>query len=85
MAHTITNPLFQIEEQVPVLVCTRTRLDNSAVFLQRGQVFRKEGEKRRRKTGEWNITILFTFNVQVENQKRRINLKMINKTCNSVY
>jgi hypothetical protein len=35
-----------------VLVCTRTRLDKKSVFLQRGQVFRKEGEKRRRKTGK---------------------------------
>jgi hypothetical protein len=43
---------LEIEEQVPVLVCTRTRLDNTAVFLQRGQTFRKEGEKRRRKTGK---------------------------------
>ena len=37
---------------VPVLVCTRTRLDTKSVFLQRGQVMRKEGEKRRKKTGE---------------------------------
>ena len=27
-------------------------MDNTAVFLQRGQTFRKEGEKRRRKTGD---------------------------------
>jgi len=42
---------FEIEEMVPVLVCTRTRLDTKSVFLQRGQVMRKEGEKRRKKTG----------------------------------
>lgn len=47
----IFDDCFEIEEQVPVLVCTRTRLDKKSVFLQRGQVFRKEGEKRRRKTG----------------------------------
>ena len=50
---------LQIEEQVPVLVCTRTRLDNTAVFLQRGQTFRKEGEKRRRKTGAPTLGTLF--------------------------
>ena len=43
---------------VPVLVCTRTRLDTKSVFLQRGQVMRKEGEKRRKKTGQTFIQSL---------------------------
>ena len=34
-----------------VVVCTRTRLDETAIFLQRGPVKRRQGEKRRRKTG----------------------------------
>ena len=42
---------LQIEEQVRVVVCTRTRLDETAIFLQRGPVKRRQGEKRRRKTG----------------------------------
>ena len=40
---------------MPVLVCTRTRLDNTSVFRQRGQTFRKVGEKRREKTGATDI------------------------------
>ena len=48
---------------VPVLVCTRTRLDTKSVFLQRGQVMRKEGEKRRKKTGPRFLLLnLFTQN-----------------------
>ena len=47
---------------VPVLVCTRTRLDTKSVFLQRGQVMRKEGEKRRKKTGQ--IFLLLTLFIQ---------------------
>ena len=48
---------------VPVLVCTRTRLDTKSVFLQRGQVMRKEGEKRRKKTGETisNLWLIFSL------------------------
>ena len=48
---------------VPVLVCTRTRLDTKSVFLQRGQVMRKEGEKRRKKTGpRFLLSTLFIQN-----------------------
>ena len=36
---TNTN-IFQIEEQVPVLLCQRTRLDDKSIFLQRGQVIK---------------------------------------------
>ena len=32
-------------------MCTRTRLDETAIFLQRGPVKRREGEKRRKKVG----------------------------------
>ena len=35
-----------------VVVCTRTRLDETAIFLQRGPVKRREGEKRRVKIGK---------------------------------
>ena len=34
-----------------MVVCTRTRLDETAIFLQRGPVKRRQGEKRRKKTG----------------------------------
>ena len=45
-----------------MLLCQRTRLDDKSIFLQRGQVFRKEGEKRRRKTGSLEeIRFFFTF------------------------
>lgn len=47
-----THPQFQIEEQVRVVVCTRTRLDETAIFLQRGPVKRREGERRRIKIGK---------------------------------
>jgi len=43
---------FLIEEQVRVVVCTRTRLDETAIFLQRGPVKRREGERRRIKIGK---------------------------------
>ena len=53
-SQTKTGPLLsQIEEQIPVNVCTRQILDDKREVLQeRGPVFRKEGEKRRRKIGE---------------------------------
>ena len=53
-SQTKTGPLLsQIEEQIPVNVCTRQILDDKReVLLERGPVFRKEGEKRRRKIGE---------------------------------
>lgn len=35
-----------------VVVCTRTRLDETAIFLQRGPVKRREGEKKRVKIGK---------------------------------
>ena len=42
---------MQIIEKVPVELCKRKRLDEETVFLERGKVFRKEGEKRRKKIG----------------------------------
>lgn len=42
---------LQIIEKVPVELCKRKRLDEETVFLERGKVFRKEGEKRRKKIG----------------------------------
>ena len=37
-ANSTSKSFFQIEEQVPVLLCQRTRLDDKSIFLQRGQV-----------------------------------------------
>ena len=57
---------------VPVLVCTRTRLDTKSVFLQRGQVMRKEGEKRRKKTGKTYFhifSVFFTFKPPQEDDR----------------
>ena len=34
-----------------VEVCTRKRVDEESIFLSRGKVSRKEGEKRRKKIG----------------------------------
>merc|ERR1712079_384739 len=42
---------IEIIEKVPVELCKRKRLDEETVFLERGKVFRKEGEKRRKKIG----------------------------------
>ena len=44
--------ILQIEEKVPLELCKRKRLDEESIFLTRGQVFRKEGEVRRRKIGK---------------------------------
>ena len=33
-------------------LCSRKRVDEESFFLERGKVFRKEGEKRRRKVGK---------------------------------
>ena len=35
-------------------LCKRKRVDEESIFLTRGQVFRKEGEKRRKKVGTRN-------------------------------
>ena len=32
-------------------LCKRKRVDEESIFLSRGKVFRKEGEKRRKKVG----------------------------------
>ena len=42
---------LQIIERVPVELCKRKRVDEESIFLSRGKVFRKEGEKRRKKVG----------------------------------
>ena len=42
----------QIQEKIPVELCSRKRVDEESFFLERGKVFRKEGEKRRRKVGK---------------------------------
>ena len=44
--------LSQIEERIPVELCTQKRLARESSLHSRGPVFRKEGEKRRRKIGE---------------------------------
>ena len=36
---------------IPVELCKRKRVDEESIFLSRGKVFRKEGEKRRKKVG----------------------------------
>jgi len=41
----------EIEEEIPVQVCTVTKKKSTGIFLQKGQTFRKEGAKSRRKTG----------------------------------
>ena len=52
-SQTKTGPLLsQIEERIPVELCTQKRLARESSLLSRGPVFRKEGEKRRRKIGE---------------------------------
>ena len=40
---------FQVETTIPVQECKRQRFGQETIFLSRGQVIRKEGEKRRRK------------------------------------
>lgn len=42
----------EIQEKIPVELCSRKRVDEESFFLERGKVFRKEGEKRRRKVGK---------------------------------
>ena len=42
----------QIEEKVPIELCTRKRVNEESFFLERGKTFRKEGEKRRKKIGQ---------------------------------
>ena len=36
---------------ISVEICTRKRVDEESIFLSRGKVSRKEGEKRRKKVG----------------------------------
>jgi len=43
---------LEIQEKIPVELCSRKRVDEESFFLERGKVFRKEGEKRRRKVGK---------------------------------
>ena len=42
----------QIEEKIPIELCTRKRVNEESFFLERGKTFRKEGEKRRKKIGK---------------------------------
>ena len=42
----------QIEEKIPIELCTRKRVNEESFFLERGKTFRKEGEKRRKKIGQ---------------------------------
>ena len=42
---------LQIEEKIPIELCTRKRVNEESFFLERGKTFRKEGEKRRKKIG----------------------------------
>ena len=44
----------QIEEKIPIELCTRKRVNEESFFLERGKTFRKEGEKRRKKIGKRN-------------------------------
>ena len=41
----------EVTESIPVEVCKRTRRGELEISLSRGKVFRKEGEKRRKKIG----------------------------------
>ena len=41
----------EVEEKIPVELCTRRRVDETTFALERGKTFRKEGEKRRRRIG----------------------------------
>ena len=41
----------EVTESIPVELCKRKRVDEESIFLSRGKVFRKEGEKRRKKVG----------------------------------
>ena len=38
----------EVERRVPVEICKRRRFDENSIFLSRGRVFRKAGEKRRK-------------------------------------
>ena len=45
----------QVEVRVPVDICKRRRFDEDSIFLNRGRVFRKEGELRRTKLFRRNL------------------------------
>ena len=38
----------EVERRVPVEICKRRRFDENSIFLSRGRIFRKAGEKRRK-------------------------------------
>ena len=44
----VTYDVLQIEEKVPVQVCTTTRKNELDITLKKGDAVRKTGEKRRR-------------------------------------
>ena len=46
----------EVEKRVPVDICKRRRFDEDSIFLSRGKVFRKEGEKRRRTLFRRNLS-----------------------------
>ena len=47
--------MLQIEEKIPIELCTRKRVNEESFFLERGKTFRKEGEKRRKKVGQRGV------------------------------
>ena len=47
----------EVERRVPVDICKRRRFDEDSIFLSRGKVFRKEGEKRRKTLFRRNIAL----------------------------
>ena len=40
--------MIQVERRVPVEICKRRRFDEDSIFLSRGRIFRKAGEKSRK-------------------------------------
>ena len=46
---------MQIFEKIPIELCRRTRRGQETISLEKGKVFRKEGEKRRKKIGNRSL------------------------------
>ena len=53
----------EVERRVPVEICKRRRFDENSIFLSRGRVFRKTGEKRRKTIFRRKLK----FDIQKEN------------------
>ena len=65
------------------MVCTRTRLDETAIFLQRGPVKRREGSKRRQKTGKkrrGQLSVPGTLNQGQVGEEVKIKLEDLGQT-----